>query len=69
MLAPPGGTYSQSRPGTERDGPTNDDRRTRRRPLRIDPARSTVTFKTRHFFGLGRARGSFEFSEGAAPAV
>jgi polyisoprenoid-binding protein YceI len=31
---------------------------------RIDPTASSVTFKTRHLFGLGRARGSFELKDG-----
>ena len=31
---------------------------------RIDPARSTITFRTRHMFGLGQVRGSFALSSG-----
>lgn len=31
---------------------------------RIDPARSTITFRTRHMFGLGRVRGSFALNNG-----
>jgi polyisoprenoid-binding protein YceI len=30
----------------------------------IDPARSTVTFRTRHLFGLGAVRGTFRLREG-----
>ena len=31
---------------------------------RIDPVTSSVTFKTRHLFGLGPVRGSFELKDG-----
>jgi polyisoprenoid-binding protein YceI len=31
---------------------------------RIDPGRSTVRFKTRHFFGLGGVRGVFSLRDG-----
>ena len=31
---------------------------------RIDPTNSSITFKTRHLFGLGRVRGSFELHDG-----
>ncbi len=31
---------------------------------RIDPATSSITFKTRHLFGLGRVCGSFELHDG-----
>ncbi|HEX8867077.1 MAG TPA: YceI family protein [Lentzea sp.] len=32
----------------------------------IDPSRSSVTFATRHLFGLGRVKGSFAIRAGAA---
>ncbi|PXY22607.1 YceI family protein [Prauserella muralis] len=31
---------------------------------RLDPARSTVSFTTRHMFGLGKVRGTFALREG-----
>lgn len=31
---------------------------------RIDPSRSTITFRTRHLFGLGAVRGTFRLHEG-----
>jgi polyisoprenoid-binding protein YceI len=31
---------------------------------RVDPTTSSITFKTRHLFGLGRVRGRFELHDG-----
>jgi polyisoprenoid-binding protein YceI len=35
----------------------------------LDPARSSVTFETRHMFGLGRVRGTLEVTGGTARAT
>jgi len=36
---------------------------------RIDPSTSTITFTTRHMFGLGAVKGSFDLNSGDRSTV